>query len=77
MSLEHAPQRQKRGAYSVAEFAEAHGISVGMLYKMWARGEGPDFFKAGTRTLIGEEAGARWRKARERAARRQLQKPEK
>ncbi len=73
MSLEHSPQRQRRGASSVAEFCRVHSISIPLFYKMRAQGLGPDTFNAGVRTLISDEAAARWRRARERAA-RQLKK---
>jgi hypothetical protein len=67
MSLEHSPARQRRAAHSPREFAELHGLSVALLYKLWKQGLGPDRMKAGTRTLISDEAGARWRRERERA----------
>ena len=73
MSLEHSPQRQRRGAASVAEFCREHSISIPLFYKMRAQGLGPDTFNAGSRTLISDEAAARWRRARERAA-KQLNK---
>jgi hypothetical protein len=69
-----APPKQRHGgAYSVAEFCEAYGVSVPLLYKLWARGEGPDVMKVGVRTLISIQAADRWRRERERAA-RQLKK---
>jgi hypothetical protein len=76
MSLEHSPQRQ-RGALSVAKFCEAHDLSIPFFYKLKAKGEGPDTFKAGSRTLISDEAAARWRRARERAARNLRKQPKK
>ena len=68
MSLEHSPARQ-RAAYSVHEFAKAYGFSVPMLYKLWAKGEGPAIMKVGVRTLISFEAADRWRRDRERVSR--------
>jgi hypothetical protein len=62
--------RRRSGAYSVAEFCREFSISSSMLFKMWAKGEGPDRFKVGTRTLISEQAAAKWRRAQERAAKK-------
>ena len=61
------PLQHRSGAYSVASFCEAHGFSVPMLYKLWARGEGPAIMKVGVRTLISFEAADRWVRERERA----------
>ena len=61
------PTPPQRRAYSVSAFCEAHGFSVPMLYKMWAKGEGPAIMKVGVRTLISVEAADRWRRDRERA----------
>ena len=72
MSLEQTSQ-PRRGAFSVAEFCEAYGLSVPMFYKMRNRGEAPDQMKIGSRTLISVQAADRWRRARERAS-RQLKK---
>jgi predicted DNA-binding transcriptional regulator AlpA len=70
MSFEHSPAMQRRrGAYSVAEFCEAFGLSVPMFYKLLAKREAPDVMKVGVRTLISVEAADRWRRARERATR--------
>ena len=66
MSLEQT--RHRSGAFSVASFCEAYGLSVPLFYKMRAKGEGPDIMKVGTRTLISLEAADRWRRARERTA---------
>ena len=56
-----------RGAYTVAEFAEAHRISEAFVYKLMSQGEGPAVMKLGTRTLISFEAAAAWRAEREAA----------
>jgi hypothetical protein len=63
------PVQHRSGAYSVAEFCKAYGLSVPMLYKLWARGEGPTFMKVGVRTLISYEAADKWRRERERVTR--------
>jgi hypothetical protein len=62
------PPVLRAGAFSVAKFCEAYDVSVPLLYKLWAKGEGPVFFKAGKRTLISVEAAAKWVRARERAS---------
>ena len=54
-------------AYSIAEFCEAHGISVDHYFKLQREGLGPRIMKAGARTLISLEAAADWRRAREEA----------
>lgn len=71
MSIEHAPERQRRrrGASSIAEFCQTFGISIPMFYKLKAKGEAPDVMKVGTRTLISDAAADKWRRDRERAAR--------
>ena len=61
-----APPQHRSGAYSVAQFCEAYGVSVGFLYKLWAKGEGPDVMKVGTRTLITFAAADRWSRQLER-----------
>jgi predicted DNA-binding transcriptional regulator AlpA len=78
MSLEHAPKRDRTNrlaiphadyeALSVVEFCEIHGVSRSLLYKLWAAGQGPKFFKAGARRLISKEAAAAWRREREAAS---------
>ena len=68
-----APPQHRSGAYSVAEFCEAYGVSVPFLYKLWAKGEGPDVMKVGTRTLITFEAADRWSHQLERTT-KQLRK---
>jgi hypothetical protein len=52
-------------AYSIAEFCEAHGISVDLYFKLQREGLGPRVMKASARTLISHEAAADWRRARE------------
>ncbi|REJ83849.1 MAG: hypothetical protein DWQ36_19590 [Acidobacteria bacterium] len=56
-----APATDKRLVYSVPEFCEAHSISRGMLYKLWAVGDGPTRSKIGRKTVITAEAARRWR----------------
>jgi hypothetical protein len=53
--------------YSVAEFCEAHDISIG-FFELRKRGLGPRVMKLGTRTLISAEEAARWRAERTAAS---------
>jgi hypothetical protein len=47
--------------FSVAEFCEAHNISIGHFYALRKRGLAPRVMKVGLRTLISAEEAARWR----------------
>jgi hypothetical protein len=55
-------------AYSIAQFCQAHGISIDLYFKMQRQGLGPKTMKAGSRTLISVEAAAEWRRVRELAS---------
>jgi hypothetical protein len=55
-------------AYSVEEFCQLHGISIGHFYNLLKAGLAPDIMKVGTRTLISEEAAALWRAERTAAS---------
>jgi hypothetical protein len=57
-----------RGAYSIPEFAAAHGFSTEMYFKLKRQGLGPKEMQVGRRRLISLEAAAEWRRAREAAA---------
>jgi predicted DNA-binding transcriptional regulator AlpA len=57
-----------RLALSIPEFAEAHGISEGMYYKLKKQRLAPREMKVGARTLITFEAAAQWRAEREAAS---------
>jgi uncharacterized protein YcaQ len=54
-------------ALSIAEFAEAHNLSIDSYFRMARAGLGPRTMKIGARTLISIESAARWRAERERA----------
>ena len=54
-----------RAAHSIAEFAQAHGLSVAMYFKLRNLGQGPDEMHVGRRRLISFEAAERWRRQRE------------
>ena len=55
MSLEHAPQRGLRKLRAPAA-AEYIGLSQSTLAKMRMRGDGPFFFKVGSRVVIYDTA---------------------
>ncbi len=57
-------------AYSIAEFCRRHAISESFYFQLQATGLGPRVMRIGGRVLISREAAQRWRKTRERAARR-------
>jgi hypothetical protein len=67
MSLEHSPARS-RAAYTINEFCDAHRISRGKLYQLWATGLSPRFMNVGKKRLITDEAAADWRGEGERRA---------
>jgi hypothetical protein len=52
-------------AYSIAEFAWLHGISVDHYFRMARLGQGPRVMKVGHRSLISRESAADWRRERE------------
>jgi hypothetical protein len=62
------PADPPHGAYTIVEFAKAHGISESMFYKMQKLGTAPVTMVVGTRRLISVEAAAQWRREREAAA---------
>jgi hypothetical protein len=65
------PQAQRTTAtlgFSVAEFCEAHNISIGHFYALRKKGLGPRVMKVGLRTLISAEEAARWRAERTEAS---------
>ena len=55
-------------AFSIAQFCQRHGISIGMYYKMRAQDPRsmPREIHVGARRLISKEAAADWRAERER-----------
>jgi hypothetical protein len=55
-------------AYSIAEFARAHGVSRAFVYALLKRGEGPTVMKAGRRTLVAVESAEEWRRRMEALA---------
>jgi predicted DNA-binding transcriptional regulator AlpA len=58
-----------RAAYSVSEFAAAHGISRAAFYRLLASGDGPVTMQIGKHLRISIEAAERWRRQRESAPR--------
>jgi hypothetical protein len=73
MSLEHSPARDAKrrmrrlrvdvepAAYDVRRFCDSHNVSRTQLYRLWAQGRGPRFFKLGKQLRITAEAAAEWR----------------
>jgi predicted DNA-binding transcriptional regulator AlpA len=53
-------------ALSIAEFCASHGISKSTFFKLRRDGDAPRVMQIGSRVLISVEAGAEWRKERER-----------
>ncbi len=60
--------RYPLGAYTIAAFCRAHGISRGMFYRLQTAGQAPRFMRVGRRVLISMEAAADWRRRMEAEA---------
>jgi hypothetical protein len=54
--------------YTVNEFCAAERISRSMLYKLWAKGIGPQFYLIGVTRRITHRARLEFQRAREAAA---------
>jgi hypothetical protein len=63
-------EQQSRAAYTINEFCDAHRISRGKLYQLWAEGIGPRWVNVGKKRIISVEAAAAWRIESERKATR-------
>ena len=68
------PPPTEAAAYSIRSFCTAHHLSESFYYKMRTEGWGPDEMHVGSRVLISFEAAARWRAAREKEARKRLER---
>jgi hypothetical protein len=76
VSLEHNPARDRKTAsaavndpsYTVDEFCAAERMSRSMLYKAWAEGWGPDFYRVGVTRRITHRARLAWQREREAKA---------
>jgi hypothetical protein len=55
--------------YTIPEYCAAEKISRAMLYAEWAKGEGVEFFRRGTKILITHQARLRYREKLEQNAR--------
>jgi len=55
-------------AFTIPEFCAAHRISRALFYILAREGRAPAIIKAGRRTLISNEAAARWRRDMEAAS---------
>jgi predicted DNA-binding transcriptional regulator AlpA len=54
-----------RGAFSIEEFCQLHGISRATFYNLKKNGQGPKEMRIGSRRLISIEAAADWRRLME------------
>ena len=76
MSLERSPARTAKRAsaevndpsLTVDQFCRAENISRSMLYRAWAEGWGPKFYKVGVTRRITHRARLKWQHEREIAA---------
>ena len=76
MSFEHSPARPAKRAsaevndpsLTVDQFCRAENISRSMLYRAWAEGWGPKFYKVGVKRRITYRARLEWQRERETAA---------
>ena len=76
MSLEQSPARTAKRAstevndpsLTVDQFCRAENISRSMLYRAWAEGWGPKFYKVGVTRRITHRARLEWQCEREAAA---------
>lgn len=73
MSLEHNPVRERKAtvndpSYTVDQFCAAERMSRSMLYKAWAEGWGPDFYRIGVTRRITHRARLAWQREREAEA---------
>ena len=76
MSREHSPAGSAKRAspevsdpsLTVDQFCRAENISRSMLYRAWAEGWGPKFYKVGVTRRITHRARLEWQHERETAA---------
>jgi len=76
MSLEHSPSRAQKTAnavisdpsYTIAGFCAAERMSRSMLYRAWAEGWGPKFYRVGVTRRITHRARLEWQAQCEAAA---------
>jgi hypothetical protein len=62
-------------SFTIKTFCALENISVPMFYKLDQQGEAPDSYYVGTRRLISPEAALRWRRTRERKAKKKAAQP--
>jgi hypothetical protein len=70
MAHNNDQEAPRRGASSIEQFCKDHNFSQSQYYAMRKVGRGPDEMAVGRRRLISDEAAERWRRDRERDARR-------
>ena len=62
------PRPRTTTTYDVRRFCDANNVSRTHLYRLWAAGQGPKFFKLGRHIRITIEAAAEWRAMMEATA---------
>jgi hypothetical protein len=76
VSLDHSPARAANRAnaevsdpsLTVDQFCRAESISRSMLYRAWAEGWGPKFYRVGVTRRITHRARLEWQRQREAEA---------
>ena len=53
---------------TITEFCVAERISRSLLYKLWAEGKGPRYYRVGSHRRISPEARTEWRRQLEAEA---------
>jgi hypothetical protein len=65
MSLEHSPARtNRRCAFTISEFCDAHRISRSKFYLLKAKGKAPRITDLDGKQIITDEDAAAWRRER-------------
>jgi hypothetical protein len=59
----------EQDVFTVPEYCSVEKVSRSKLYEEWARDEGVEFFRRGSKILISNEARVRYRQQLERKAR--------
>ena len=74
MSSEHSPARAGASfsapdaSMTIDQFCQAEQISRSMLYRAWAEGWGPKYYRVGVTRRITYRARMEWQREREAAA---------
>lgn len=54
-----------KGAFTILEFCQRHGLSRSAFYNAVKAGQGPRVMRVGSRVMISREAAEAWRRERE------------